>query len=82
MNTITLQGEDHTLANMVTKNLLKNPEIKYAAFHKEHPSDTFIKIVYETENPLAFQKSNQELLTILETLSKKINKLDTVCFKI
>lgn len=45
-NIIILEGEDHTMGNLLSNEIQNNKNIKYAAYHIPHPMEKILQIQY------------------------------------
>jgi DNA-directed RNA polymerase subunit L len=74
MYTIVLKNEDETIANLISKELLKNPNISFAAYKKTHPFDNDIIVEFETDldGNKIFQDSIKKILTSIASIQSLI----------
>jgi DNA-directed RNA polymerase subunit L len=50
--TFEFKDQDHTMGNLVQAELLKDPNVTFAAYNKPHPSDNKILIRVDTKSPV------------------------------
>lgn len=69
---LTIYGEGHTLGNMIAKEALRHPAVKYASYRMPHPLQEKIElaIVTEGEDPL------KALLEVIDRLRSTLKEFD------
>lgn len=70
MYTINLNNEDDTIGNLVSKELLKNKNITFASYKKQHPFDKNITIEFESKDD-----PNKILQNTIENILKQIDNI-------
>ncbi len=75
---IELEGEDHTMANLIAKYLIRVEGVKYAAYHIPHPltGQPIIRIVTDGNvDPVdALEKALNMILNDLRELREKLRE--------
>lgn len=76
--TITINKEDHTLANMLRSQLLQLPYVLFAGYKVPHPLEPRVQIKVQTDNsstPIqAVQKASNDLIVTLSKLRDAMEK--------
>lgn len=74
MYEIRLENESDTIGNLISKELLKNPNVSYAAYQKKHPFDNEIYIIFDTDQDpeKTFLKVLSDLLLTVENLKSQL----------
>jgi len=74
MYEIRLENENDTIGNLISKELLKNPQVTYAAYQKKHPFDQEIYILFETnQDPeKIFLQTLSDLIIIVKNLQSQL----------
>jgi len=77
---LEIEGEDHTLANLLAKSALSNPHTKLATYVIEHPliGTPVLRIVTDGTDPLQVLKevvsnTREEAEQVLKAVSKALN---------
>jgi len=70
--TFTIHLEDHTVGNLLRKQLLEDPHVLFAAYKVPHPLRHYITVKVQTshEDPVA------AMLTAIQILSEKLSVFD------
>ncbi|HIP65912.1 MAG TPA: DNA-directed RNA polymerase subunit L [Pyrodictium sp.] len=75
---IELEGEDHSMANLIAKYALRNPHTKFAAYNVPHPliANPIIQIVTDgTIHPLdLLEQVLKEILADIEKFKESVEK--------
>ena len=75
---IELEGEDHSMANLIAKYALKNPHTKFAAYNVPHPltANPVVQIVTDgTIHPLdLLEQVLKEILADIEEFKENVEK--------
>jgi DNA-directed RNA polymerase subunit L len=77
MYKILLKDENETMGNLISKQLLKNPIVTFAAYIKSNPFDKDIFVEFDTDKDPneIFQTSIESLLTIIKSIQLDISVL-------
>ena len=66
-----IKDQDATIGNILSKQLNKDPRVKFCCFHKKHPFDQDINLILDVHN--------EELKTVLnENIDNLIHILKTL----
>ena len=75
---IELEGEDHSMANLIAKYALKKPHTKFAAYNVPHPliANPIVQIVTDgTIHPLdLLEQVLKEILADIEEFKESVEK--------
>ena len=70
---LELSGETHTFANLITKELWKDPSVIISGYHQKHPQTPKVTLILETEK----KDAKKVLLDTLESLKKDASDFKT-----
>ena len=74
-----LYGEDHTLANLLAKTLIRQPHVKYASYRIDHPLVSNPIVVVITDGKIrprdAIKECIVELLKLNEEFREEFKKV-------
>jgi len=75
---LEVEGEDHSLLNLLTKTMLKLDHVKLAAYRIDHPLVGKPVIIVETDGKISPAEAIKEGLEEIKKLSKEfIEKFET-----
>ncbi len=66
---LEITGEDHTLGNMLMKELLRHPQVEYAAYRVPHPLRDVIELAVVVKNGADVGKV---LVEVIESLKDQL----------
>lgn len=72
---LEIEGEDHTLGNMLMKEALRHPAVSYASYRVPHPLKRlveFVIVVKDGENP------GKVLLEVISSLRRQLEEFKAV----
>lgn len=72
---LEIEGEDHTLGNMLMKEALRHPGVNYASYRVSHPLRQmveFVLVVKEGENP------GRVMLDVINSLRRQLEEFKNV----
>ena len=70
---VELEGEDHTMANLIAKYAVRKPYVLYAAYNIPHPLISNPKVVIVTDGS---RKPLDVLKEVLEEIIRDTNELE------
>ncbi len=72
---LVLHGEDHTIGNMLVKELLLNEHVLTAYYRVEHPLKDYIVLYVLTDGEI---KPLDAIVSAINSLKKKIGELSSI----
>ncbi len=74
---LLLEGQRHTVPNLLKSRLAKNPEVEFVSYKLEHPLDKAVKFVIRTakkDPKKVLIEACKEIESELEDFGKKVEK--------
>ncbi len=76
---LEVEGEDHSLLNLLTKTMLKMEHVKYAAYRIDHPLTGKPVVIIETDGKTKPIEALKDALREIKELSKEfMEKFESV----
>lgn len=73
--TFTFENQDHTIGNIIRHQLLRNPNITFAAYRTPHPLDRSVEIHVSSKDPdTDFDMAVEDLIGQVDELQKAFEK--------
>ena len=76
MAILTIEGEDHTLGNLMQCQLLKDPIVKFAGYKKTHPLEDIIILKVQVSKLTPKHSINNAIEILLSQINTYLKKIE------